>query len=168
MPPPTEDNLLTAILDSWDRNNRIMLNLLRALPPGGLDARAMPTSPSVTEMFTHIIYVRLVFVEEDAPEHAVPVPADEWASEADADRIAAALESSARVVRDTVEDHLRSGVPMQLHYDHPLLFLQHMMWHEGYHHGQMKLALKVVGLPFDDEPIGIQTWGVWIDKTGAS
>jgi hypothetical protein len=30
---------------------------------------------------------------------------------------------------------------MNLHYDHPILLLQHMLWHEGYHHGQMKLAL---------------------------
>ena len=74
---PTDANLLSAILDSCDRNNRIMVNLLRALPPGGPDARVMPTSPSVTEMFTHIIYVRLVFVEEDAPEHAAPVPTRE-------------------------------------------------------------------------------------------
>jgi hypothetical protein len=29
---------------------------------------------------------------------------------------------------------------MNLHYDH--LLLQHMLWHEGYHHGQMKVALN--------------------------
>ena len=28
--------LLEALLDSWDRNNTILLNLLRALPVGGL------------------------------------------------------------------------------------------------------------------------------------
>jgi hypothetical protein len=27
------------------------------------------------------------------------------------------------------------------HYDHPILLLQHMLWHEGYHHGQISLAL---------------------------
>jgi hypothetical protein len=36
---------------------------------------------------------------------------------------------------------------MTLHYDHPILLLQHMLWHEGYHHGQIKLALKLAGLP---------------------
>jgi len=34
---------------------------------------------------------------------------------------------------------------MKVYYDHPLLYLQHMIWHEGYHHGQIKLALKVMG-----------------------
>lgn len=32
-------SLLEPLLDSWDRNNIIMLNLLRALPEGGLEAR---------------------------------------------------------------------------------------------------------------------------------
>ena len=168
MPPVTGDNLLAAVLDSWDRNNRILVNLLRALPPGALDARVMPTSPSISEMFMHMVYVRLVFVSEDAPNHAVPLPPREWLPESDPGRIAAGLDSSARVVGAAVEDCLRSGRPMQQHYDHPLLFLQHMIWHEGYHHGQIKLALKLGGHPFDDEEIGPLTWDIWMSKTGSN
>lgn len=66
---PNQD-LLEALLDSWDRNNTIMLNLLRALPEGGLEARALEGSPSIAQLFVHIHYVRLVFVLEDAPEFA--------------------------------------------------------------------------------------------------
>jgi hypothetical protein len=40
-----------------------------------------------------------------------------------------------------------------------------MIWHEGYHHGQIKLALKVSGQPFDDKQIGPLTWSMWIRKT---
>lgn len=32
-------HLLDALLDSWDRNNTILVNLLRVLPEGGLDVR---------------------------------------------------------------------------------------------------------------------------------
>jgi uncharacterized damage-inducible protein DinB len=53
---------------------------------------------------------------------------------------------------------------MDLHYDHPILLLQHMLWHEGYHHGQMKLALKVAGRPMTDEVAGPVTWSVWMRK----
>jgi hypothetical protein len=60
--------LLEALLDSWDRNNTILLNLLRALPQGGLEARATEGGPSIAELFTHIHFVRLVFVSEDAPD----------------------------------------------------------------------------------------------------
>ena len=62
-----DQSLLEALLDSWDRNNTILLNLLRALPEGGLEARAMEGSPSISELFTHIHFVRLGFVFEDAP-----------------------------------------------------------------------------------------------------
>jgi len=54
---------------------------------------------------------------------------------------------------------------MDQHYDHPILLIQHMIWHEGYHHGQIKLALKLAGQPFDDEAIGSVTWDVWMART---
>jgi hypothetical protein len=78
-----DQSLLEALLDSWDRNNTILLNLLRALPEGGLEARVMGGSPSVAELFTHIHYVRLVFVSEDAPEFARDLPEEEWMDERD-------------------------------------------------------------------------------------
>jgi hypothetical protein len=54
---------------------------------------------------------------------------------------------------------------MDLHFDHPVLILQHLIWHEAYHHGQIKLALKAVGLRTDDREIARGTWGVWMQKT---
>ena len=150
----TAPDLLEVLLDSWDRNNTILVNLLRAVPEGGLEARAMAGSPSVAEMFTHIHYVRLVFVFEDAPEFARDVPEEEWADERDPDRIAQMLNESAKAVRDAVKSRVETGREMKLHYDHPILFLQHMIWHEGYHHGQIKLALKLAGHPISDEEAG--------------
>ncbi len=41
----------------------------------------MEGSPSVAELFTHIYYVRLVFISEDAPEFARHLPEEEWANE---------------------------------------------------------------------------------------
>ena len=164
MPYAPDQCLLEALLDSWDRNNTILVNLLRALPAGRLEARAMQGSPSIAEMFTHIHFVRLVFVLEDAPEFARSLPEEEWAAERDPDRIAQMLNDSAKVVRDAVKNGVEAGRDMKLHYDHPILMLQHMIWHEGYHHGQMKLALKVAGLPMTDEEAGPVTWDVWMGK----
>jgi len=173
--------LLEALLDSWDRNNAILVNLLRAvaaaerpteagrlevgLPQAGrLAVRAMEGSPSVAELFTHIHYVRLVFVWEDAQEVARKVPEEEWAGERDPERIAQMLNESAKAVRDAVESRVQAGRDMDLHYDHPILLLQHMIWHEGYHHGQIKLALKMAGRAISDEEAGPVTWGVWMRK----
>jgi uncharacterized damage-inducible protein DinB len=168
MPDAPDQGLLGALLDSWDRNNTILVNLLRALPEGGLEIRAMEGSPSVAQLFTHIHYVRLLFVFEDAPEFAPDVPAHEWVTELDSGRIAEMLNDSAGVVRNAVKDKVRTGRDMNLHYDHPILLLQHMLWHEGYHHGQIKLALKLAGRPLTDDQAGPVTWSVWMRKTSGS
>lgn len=75
-----DQRLLEALLDSWDRSNTILTNLLRAIPGGGLEARAMNGSPSVSEMFTHIHHERMVSVFENAPEFAGNIPEKEWVS----------------------------------------------------------------------------------------
>jgi uncharacterized damage-inducible protein DinB len=164
-----DQSLLEAVLDSWDRNNKILVNLLGMVPEGGLNARATESSPSVTQMFNHIHHVRLVFLEEDAPEFARKLPgkesADGWAAEQDRGRLAEMLNESAQAVRDAVQHKIATRSPMQLHYDHPLLFLQHMIWHEGYHHGQIKLALKLAGQLISNQEAGPGTWRVWMNKT---
>ena len=156
--------LLDALLDSWDRNNAILVNLLRAIPDGDLKTKATESSPPVAALFTHMHYVRLAFVMEDASEFARPLPEQEWSVEQDRDRIAQMLNESAQAVRDAVRAKVEAGREMDLHYDHPILLLQHMIWHEGYHHGQIKLALKMAGLPISDREAGPLTWGVWMRK----
>jgi len=162
-----DQSLLDALLDSWDRNNTILLNLLRVLPEGGLEARALGGSPSVAELFTHIHFVRLVFISEDALEFARDLPEEEWRDERDPGRIAQMLNDSAKAVRDAVKSRVEVGQDMNFHYDHPILLLQHMLWHEGYHHGQIKLALKATGRPMTDEEAGPVTWDVWMRKKRA-
>jgi uncharacterized damage-inducible protein DinB len=164
MSNPSHPPLLEALLDSWDRNNTILVNLLRALPEGVLEARAMEGSPSIAQLFTHIHYVRLVFVFEDAPEFARDLPEKEWVLERDLGRIADMLGDSAKAVRDAVKSRLEAGQDMNLHYDHPILLLQHMIWHEGYHHGQIKLVIKLAGQPLTDEEAGPVTWDIWMRK----
>ena len=164
MPGANENGLLEIVLESWDRNNRILVNLLRVLPPGGLEARVMSGSPSVAEMLAHIHYVRLVFLSEDCPQFALPVPPHEWPSDGTPERMAEDLNRSAMAVHDAVGNLIGSGRKMELHYDHPILYLQHMIWHEGYHHGQIKLALKMSGRPLSDETAGPLTWDVWMRK----
>ena len=160
----TDKPLLEALLDSWDKNNTILLNLLQIIPEGGLEARAVEGSPSVAQLFAHIHFVRLVFVLEDAPEFARDMPKEEWREEHDRDPMGRMLSDSAQAVRDAVKTRVEAGRDMDLHYAHPILLLQHMIWHEGYHHGQIKLALKIAGYPITDEIAGPLTWDVWMRK----
>lgn len=153
--------LLEALLDSWDRNNTILINLLRAIPAGGLEARAMEGSPSVSEMFTHLHHERMVSVFEEAPEFAGNVPEEEWMVEHDPERIAQMLNDSAKRVRDAVRSRVETGRDLDLSYDHPILLIQLLIFHESYHHGQIKLALKMAGRPVTDDDAGAITWDVW-------
>jgi uncharacterized damage-inducible protein DinB len=165
MSDANDPSLLETLLDSWDRNNTILVNLLRAIPKASLEVRAMQGSPSVAELFGHVHYVRLVFVSEDAPELAVDVPEKEWVAEPDPGRMAQLLNDSAKAVRDAVKSRVEAGRAMDIHYNHPILLLQHMIWHEGYHHGQIKLVLKLSGQPMSNEEAGPLTWRVWMNKT---
>jgi hypothetical protein len=40
-----------------------------------------------------------------------------------------------------------------------------MVWHEGYHHGQIEVALEVVGLLMSDDEAGPRTRNVWMVET---
>jgi hypothetical protein len=46
---------------------------------------------------------------------------------------------------------------MDPNYDHPVLMLQLLLWHEGYHHVQIKLTLKLAGHPISDEEAALFT-----------
>ena len=161
--PPSDGrhHLLDAILESWDRSNEILQGLLQALPEGGLDARATPDSPTVAQQLAHIHHERLISVSEEAPELAPAVPREEWVAGGGRDVLARQLAESAVVVRDAVRSRILAGRGLDRNYDHPVLLLQLLLWHEAYHHGQIKLALKVAGRAIDDDTAGPFTWDVW-------
>ena len=161
-------NLLEPLLDSWNRNNTIMLNLLRAIPEKSLGISATESGATIAEILTHIIYIRLVHVYEDAPEFSKGEPDQEWVDTCDKMYLEQMLNESAKAVYDAVKGRLEANQPMNLHYDHPMLMLQHLIWHEGYHHGQIKLTLKLAGHPISDEEVEIGTWGVWMDKKSSA
>ncbi len=164
MPNASDHHVLDALLDSWDRNHAMLVNLLRLVPDGALDLSPAPGSPTIKQLYAHIHYCRLFFVDKDAPEAAIPLPPGEWRSEASRDGLVALLNESAVAVREAVRGRVLSGTPMDVHYDHPILMLQHNIWHEGYHHGQIKLTLKQAGHALSDDDAGLVTWDLWMDK----
>jgi uncharacterized damage-inducible protein DinB len=163
-------NLLEVLLDSYTRNNTILLNILRALPEGGLEARAMDGSMTIAKQFTHIRDCRLFFVSQTAPEFTPNLPElfrpeeDGWQAERNPERIAQMLNDSAKAVRDAVASRISSGQAMKgktITYDHPVMLLQHMLWHEGYHTGNIMLALKAIGQPLSESEGEALMWSLW-------
>ena len=154
-------DLLEVVLNAWDRGNRILRNLLASLPPGGLEVRAADVSPSVGEMFGHMYHERMISLREEAPEFAGEVPEREWAAITDPRRMDGLLADSGQRVREAVKSRVEQGRQLDRSYSHPILFLQLLAFHEAYHHGQIKLALKLSGHPISDDIAGPLTWDVW-------
>jgi len=83
---PPDQPLIDALLNSWDRNNTITINLLRAVPDDAMDLKPIDTSPSIAQLFAHMDYCRLIFVLEDAPEFAREMRNNKWKAERDRKR----------------------------------------------------------------------------------
>ncbi|GEM84655.1 MULTISPECIES: DinB family protein [Meiothermus] len=164
------DSILEALLDSYARNNAILLNLLQALPEGGLDAQVLEGSPSIAQQYAHMQQTRLFWLGQVAPEFATGMnqlfrqAGEEWVAERETACIEQALNQSAHAVCEAVRDRLHTGQAMQgphASYDHPILLLQHLLWHEGYHVGQIKLALKATGYSMPEEVEEKAIWSQW-------
>lgn len=46
-------------------------------------------------------------------------------------------------------------------YDHPVFYLQHMIWHEGWHAGLLMLGLRLAGHEPSEEWEDPSLWGNW-------
>lgn len=153
--------VLNAVLEAWERSNTALINLLRALPAGALEARATPSSPTIGQLCAHLHHERLVSVLENAPEHGGALPAEEWAAMGDVEQIAALLAESGARVRAAVRGRIERGQTLDRDFAHPVQLVQFLIFHDGYHHGQMKLALKAAGAMVPDDVVGTQVWDVW-------
>lgn len=104
---------------------------------------------------------RMISVLEEAPEIAPTVPEQEWRFEADPERIASLLQESAAAVREAVQGRVEKGRGLDRSFAHPIQLIPFLIFHEAYHHGQIKLALKVAGHPIPNDVAGPLTWDVW-------
>lgn len=157
----TNGDALEASLVAWDRHNSAILNLLDLIPLEGWNAKIFDDSKMVCQMFSHVYHERMISVLENAPEFARVVPNVEWYPEQDRLVLASQLKDSAKRVRDAVEMRTRKGQAFDRDYAHPLHFLSFMIFHEGYHHGQIKSSLKAAGCPLSDDEVGPLIWDVW-------
>lgn len=60
------------------------------------------------------------------------------------------------------------GAPLEgenARYDNPVLLLQHMIWHDGWHVGLIFLALRLNGQEPPEEWEEPNVWGQWRTET---
>ena len=154
--------LLEVLLESWDRQCRILTAVSSLVTAETRHLRPSPESWSLDEQLAHIHECRRFWLGQIAPSFGGPLAkADGSGSLED---IQACLEASSRAVRDAVADAVEQGREFKtknVTYDHPVLFLQHMIWHEGWHVGQILLAFRANGQEVPEEWEEPNVWSHW-------
>ncbi|MFZ4508161.1 MAG: DinB family protein [Fimbriimonas sp.] len=160
--------LVEDLLESWDRQCRIVSSVASLINEENRSAKPSEDGFALDAQLAHMHSVRRFFLSQVAPsftEGLTSAYADkEGTPLADLDAIKASLVASGKAVRDAVEAGLQTGGPMKsenVTYDNPVLLLQHMVWHDGWHVGLIFLALRLNGQEPGEEWEEPNVWGQW-------
>ncbi|MDR3688918.1 MAG: DinB family protein [Fimbriimonas sp.] len=161
-----------ALLESWDRQCRIVDAVASLVDDANRHVKPSDDGMPLDSQLAHMHGVRRYFLSQVAPVHAenlVSAYADKDGTPlADLGAIKACLNSSAQAVRSAVQAGLERGGPMaggHVVYDNAVLFLQHMVWHDGWHVGLIFLALRLNGQEPPEEWEEPNVWGQWRTET---
>lgn len=160
--------MLEVFLESWDRQARIIDNLFELVNERNKGAKPSEDGMPIYEQFAHIHNTRRFWLSKTAPEYLehhgrsyTQIAEDDWQAIEDLSQLRELLQASAKSVRDATEKAVKSGAKPFGGYDDPVFFLQHMLWHEGYHFALITLALRLAGEEPADEWEERNVWGLW-------
>jgi uncharacterized damage-inducible protein DinB len=148
------DTTAEALLESWRRQTEIIDRLVAALSEDDFALTPAEGETTVDFHIRHIHEVRSYWLSQ----LGVPL-----AQDADPGDLRSQLRQSADAVGGAVTQLLEQGATRVAPYDHPVLFLQHMMWHEGWHAGIIVLSLRRAGRELSEEWEERNMWGIWRD-----
>ena len=156
------------LLDSWDRQCRIVDAVASLIDEDNRHVKPSEDGWPLDRQLAHMHGVRRFFLSQVAPAHGAGLASasadDQGTPMADLDAIKACLKASGQAVRDAVAAGLETGGPMasaNIVYDNPVVLLQHMVWHDGWHVGLIFLALRLNGQDPPEEWEEPNVWGLW-------
>ncbi len=158
-----------ALLDSWDRQCRIVDAVALLVDQSNRRAKPSEDGWPLDKQLAHMHNTRRYWLSQVAPSHAADLGksyADEIGTPIeDLDAMRSYLKASGLAVRNAVEEAIeKGGGPMEgphATYDNPVLLLQHMIWHEGWHVGLIFLALRLIDQEPSEEWDEPNVWGQW-------
>ena len=114
---------------------------------------------SIEYHLAHILKVRHSFLTGVSPERATGSGAavSAWLAHPvdDLNLMKSLLLIGGNAIHESVKHELSTGLAPVGSYDNPVLFLQHMLWHEAWHVGLIHLALQRGGQESPKEWEGI-------------
>lgn len=158
------------LLDSWSKQTGILKSLMTKVTEENRSFKPSPDGLALDAQLAHINNTRAFFLSQinepqsDRLKWFKGVEFDGTSNiEEDIDTIKAQVELSGEVVREVLADWFAEGAGRIAPYDHPVLFLQHMIWHEGWHTGLVMLALRLNGEEPTEEWEELNLWSAWRD-----
>jgi len=154
-----------ALLDSWDRQARIVNAVATLVNESNKNVKPSQEGWPLYEHLAHIQLVRKYWMgqlDEQRMKSLADLYNGGWSDPIDdLGAIRKALDESGRAVREAVEKALKDGKEKVGGYDNPVLYLQHMVWHDGWHVGLIFLGLRNNGEEPPEEWEEKNVWGEW-------
>lgn len=154
-----------ALLESWDRQCRIVTAVASRVDESNKNVKPSEDGFPLYEQLAHIHLVRRYWLSQIAPERGKALGKsylNGWENPIDdLETIRNLLQESGVAVGEAVRESLANGAPAAGGYDHPVFFLQHMIWHEGWHVGLLMLGLRLAGQEPPEEWQEANIWGEW-------
>jgi uncharacterized damage-inducible protein DinB len=158
-------DVTTALLDSWDRQCRIVRSVAGLINDSNREFKPSADGMPLYGHLAHIHSVRKFFLAQLDREGAyrlIDVYRNGWEDPIeDLETLRLALDDSAAAVRAAVLGAFATETGKSGWYDNPVLYLQHMIWHEGWHVGLMFLALRLNGQEPAEDWEEANVWGEW-------
>lgn len=158
--------MIEQLLDSWDRQASMVGSVAELVTEENRGLKPNTECMSLDQQLCHIHEVRYWWLGAVSKEHQARLGDVYIEVEgkhlpiSDLVEIRNQLAISAKAVRDAAEIGLNLGGKFGP-YDNALLFIQHMVWHEGYHVGQIYAALMPAGLAPDENWEEKHIWELW-------
>lgn len=157
--------LTEALLDTWDRQARIVESVASLVNEDNKNAKPSVDGWPLFEQLAHIHQVRRYWLSQVDEERASKIESSYlggWHSPIDdLDKIKRLLHDSAEAVREVVASRISGEIVQAGPYDNPVLFLQHMVWHDGWHVGLIFLGLRLAGQEPQEMWEESHVWGEW-------
>ena len=157
------DDLIEQLLETWRRHAEILLDLLDAVPRGGM--KAVPTDSrgrTVGAQFAHIDRVRQGWLQLHATGVRPKLDRVDTDKPPTKAQIRKVLKASIKEVDQYLAKALRGDAKTRMFGQNPVRWLGYLIAHESHHRGQIMLALKQCDMRLPEE-IAVQAmWGKWM------
>ena len=154
-----------ALLESWTRQARIVNLVAEHVTEANKNAKPSEDGWPLYEQLAHIHMVRRFHMRELDAARASSLPSAYIPESHDAmddlDALREMLKESGLAVGEVMATALAENKQQSGGYEHPVLFLQHLIWHEGWHVGLIFLALRLAGNEIPEEWEEAKVWAEW-------